>query len=498
MSPRCRSGNSQYSQCFHLHFITVHRHVSLSHVFFFKIPVVTLKSPCIVNYYLSLLTNVEVDHARERLTLMSVYDTSTEPLCAKLLKRPRMLQRIQNLVEDPSQTMMSTYCLTDLERTLADHLGVMYPATSWTHPSTFWGSKIGSRIIFQNVNIPHCLGVYESLDSIPKIVSSIIALRKEHPDVRKFYVKLNEGASGLGNALWSAPKGIHELDPVAIQKSLIHDLEPCWNEKTAQEFLANVPTFGAIVEECIMAKELRSPSAQGMIHGDGFVQVISTHEQILHHGIYDGCTFPADAAYRESLQEYCERVGHFLASRGVRNEHFGVDFVAYYDKLEEEWKLLAIEINMRCLGTTHPMETLKLLMPEFRLTSNGRFCHAQEDSTTSSNSSRSRCYFAEDNFQHESLTKLTPEDLMEIIDATSELQYDKETSTGTIFYMMDALASYGKVGIMCIQETVDLALTHVAKVRSILLQINHDDSIKDKKHTIYIIMTVVGSTLVKM
>ena len=45
----------------------------------------------IVEYYLSLLPGVIPSHARSRLSLVSVGDSSTIPLTDKLLARPRLL-----------------------------------------------------------------------------------------------------------------------------------------------------------------------------------------------------------------------------------------------------------------------------------------------------------------------------------------------------------------------------------------------------------------------
>ena len=49
--------------------------------------------PIIVDYYLHLLPGITGYHAKERLTLLSCYDTSTISLTEKILARPRLIER---------------------------------------------------------------------------------------------------------------------------------------------------------------------------------------------------------------------------------------------------------------------------------------------------------------------------------------------------------------------------------------------------------------------
>ena len=54
--------------------------------------------PTIIDYYLHLLPGIPGRHARERLTLLNCDDGSMVPLTEKLLARPRLLQRIRDVV----------------------------------------------------------------------------------------------------------------------------------------------------------------------------------------------------------------------------------------------------------------------------------------------------------------------------------------------------------------------------------------------------------------
>jgi len=409
-------------------------------------------SLCVVDYYLSLLTDISMQDAKQRLSMVCCYDPSTEPLSVKILQRPRLMKRIKHLI-CPGKTIFSSYCNTAAEQQISMQLGIENIQSDVS--CLFWGTKTGSRNIFKEAGIPHCFGGHEMLQSVEAIVDSVISLRKSRPDLKHLMVKLNEGVSGLGNASWELP---NNSNFTVLLKSLMTDLKPC-SGVSPEEFLRCVPTVGAIVEERIDIANLRSPSAQGLIGKDGRVEIVSTHEQVLHNGIFDGCTFPANEEYRAAIQKHCLLCGLCLASKGLRNERFGVDFLTWEDE-DGEWQLLAVEINVRSLGTTHPMMTLQLVAKGGYLTPEGTFVDRF---------GRSRSYFAVDSFLHESLKSLTPEDLMDSISLNPILQYNKGSTTGTIFYMIDALPSTGKIGMMCIQEKPSQATNHFHAVKALLL-----------------------------
>ena len=49
----------------------------------------------IIDYYLHLPPGIPAQHARKRLVLLSCHDGSDAPLSAKILARPRLIQRIR-------------------------------------------------------------------------------------------------------------------------------------------------------------------------------------------------------------------------------------------------------------------------------------------------------------------------------------------------------------------------------------------------------------------
>src|SRR6185436_3491640 len=129
-----------------------------------------------------------------------------------------------------------------------------------------------------------------------------------------------------------------------------------------EDYLVALARDGGVVEERIVAEELRSPSVQLRVTPLGEVELLSTHDQILGGAggqTYIGCRFPADAAYAPMILREAERVGRRLAQEGVLGR-FAIDFVVAR-RQAREWATYAIEINLRKGGTTHPFLTLQFL-----------------------------------------------------------------------------------------------------------------------------------------
>ena len=113
-------------------------------------------APTIVEYYLALLTGVIPSHARRRLHFVAAYDGSARPLSTKLLERPRILQRIRELIPDPALCHLVPYATTTRERDLALTLGIpMYGADPRFFPL---GTKTGCRRLFAEEGVAHPLG----------------------------------------------------------------------------------------------------------------------------------------------------------------------------------------------------------------------------------------------------------------------------------------------------------------------------------------------------
>ena len=78
-----------------------------------------------------------------------------------------------------------------------------------------------------------------------------------------------------------------------------------------------------------------------------------------------------------------------------------------------------------------------------------------------------RSYFASDNVVNERYKGLTPHDLIDIAMCNGIL-YDGAKQTGVMFHMIGALSQYGKLGMVCIGQTVDEAKEFYARAINVL------------------------------
>lgn len=403
--------------------------------------------PSVIDYYLQLLPGIPFSHARDRLLLLSTYDSSLKSLSEKVLERPRLMERIRQAMR-PAQRYMICYNSTFAEQQLSVQLGV--PLYALDPALLQWGTKAGSRQIFAESEVPLPDGS-GALWNATDLAEAAAELWERQPHLQRMVVKLNEGFSGEGNALLdlqaiqaAAPGMVaHQERVAAIQQQFEH-LRFEAKQETWENFGGRISELGVIVEAFVEGEEKRSPSVQGRITPSGEVEILSTHDQILggpSKQIYLGCRFPADEAYRLQLQEYGRWIGKNLAEKGAI-ERFGVDFIAVRNPSDapEPWDIQAIEINLRKGGTTHPFMTLKFLTDGRYDLSSGLFYSQQ---------GRAKYYIATDNLQKERYQGLLPNDLMDII-ARHRLHFDTSTETGTVFHLMGCLSEFGKLGLTSI------------------------------------------------
>ncbi|MBR8837957.1 MAG: carboxylate-amine ligase [Stigonema ocellatum SAG 48.90 = DSM 106950] len=426
--------------------------------------------PSIIDYYLQLLPGIPFSHARNRLLLLSTYDSSKKPLSQKILERPRLLERIRQALR-LEKSFMTCYNSSHWEGELSVKLGV--PLYAAAPDLTIWGSKGGSRQIFAESDVPHPDGS-SSIWNENDLAKAAAELWERQPTLQRMVVKLNEGISGEGNALLdlkpmasvAPPNGSFAQRVAAIHEGFLN-LRFQAKQETWENFSQRICELGAIVEAFVFGEIKRSPSVQGRITPNGDVEILSTHDQILggpDGQIYLGCRFPADEAYRLQLQQLGLKIGRNLAKKGAL-ERYGVDFIAV-DTGNNQWDIQAIEINLRKGGTTHPFMALKLL-------TNGRY-----DLSTGlfySQQGRAKYYIATDNLQKERYQGLLPNDFMDII-AHHKLHFDTGTETGTVFHLMGCLSQFGKLGLTSIGDSPQHAEEIYNKVVKVLDQETNSSS----------------------
>ena len=401
--------------------------------------------PLILEYYFQLLAGIPASHARSRLTLLCVHDSSPRPLTEKILERPRLMQRIRQAIEDAPPAYLTVFNSTPLERRLAVELGI--PLMGVDPSLTGYGTKSGSRKAFRLAGVPHPAG-FEDLRTERDLAEALEMLRHRRPGLERAVVKLNDSFSGEGNALFRYPADVRRGG--ASLEALLPDLEFTNRNETYANFLAQIGEMGAVVEEFLEGHGKRSPSAQLQVDPEGKCQLVSTHDQILGGAegqIFMGCLFPAEEAYRAQVRDLGMRVAEVLAKAGIIGR-FGVDFVARpVAGAPGGWELQAIEINLRKGGTTHPFLALQFLTGGGLDPASGLF---------HSPTGHAKYYRSTDNLQSRRLRGLLPEDLIEIT-TSSGLHYSPGTETGVLFHMIGALSQFGKLGVTSIGNTRDEA-----------------------------------------
>jgi pheganomycin biosynthesis PGM1-like protein/ATP-grasp domain-containing protein len=400
-------------------------------------------APTIIEYYLALLPGVIPSHARARLHFVATHDGSSRPLSAKLLERPRIVERIRRLIPDPALCHLVPFATTTRERDLALALGVpMYGAD----PQFFhFGTKTGCRRLFAEEGVPHPLG-FEDIHDLEGVLYALAELRARRVEAGQALIKLNEGVAGRGNALIDltrlSPPGARTERAELAER--VHSMALENERTTAEAYLASLGNQGGIVEELITGAELRSPSVQLRVTPLGEVELLSTHDQLLggpSGQTYLGCRFPADFSYARAISAEARKIAARLALEGVLGR-FAVDFVVTRNRAGS-WTPYAIELNLRKGGTTHPFLTLQFL-------TGGTY--DPETALFTAPDGREKHMVATDHLESPLLRGLDHDDLFDIV-VRHGLHFDQARQTGVVFHMMSALSEHGRVGMTAVGDT---------------------------------------------
>ena len=413
--------------------------------------------PIIIDYYLHMLPGITGYHAQRRLTLLSCHDSSSKPLIEKILERPRLIQRIKDFIPADHEAHMSCFIVTEQERSLAVQLQL--PIYGCDPDLYELGSKSHGRKLFRECNLSVPPG-YEDLHTEEDIIDGLTKLKQQNPALRKGVVKVNDGFSGDGNAVYSYNGSEEAADLKSwIKENLQQRLKLVAEDLSYEMFLQKYESMGGIVEEFLEGEQKESPSVQCRITPNGNVEIISTHDQDLggeSGQVYIGAQFPASAAYAVELGVMGRKVAEALKKKGVLGR-FAVDFISV--KENNGWKHFPIEINLRKGGTTHPFLMLQFL-------TDGIY-NADEGTYYTSKGHLIRYYFCSDNLKNDKYRGLSPHDLIDIA-MVNDLHYDGTSQEGVMFHLIGALSQYGKLGVVCIGSTPERAREFYAKIVAVL------------------------------
>ncbi len=411
----------------------------------------------IIDYYLHLLPGITGYHAAQRLTMLSCYDASFKPLTNKILERPRLIKRIKEHIKNPHLSHMACFNVTEYEKQLAVELGI--PIYGCDPALVYLGTKSGCRKIFKQLDILLAPG-FEDLQNEKDIAHAFAKLKRQNPSLKKAVVKMNDGFSGEGNALFyylDMDTGADNLEE-AILKAMPQQLKIVAPNVSYERFIEKFCSMGGIAEEFLDGSIKESPSVQCRINPLGETEIISTHDQMLggeSGQVFLGATFPAHHEYNNTIAAISKKVADEMSRQGVIGR-FSIDFLSV--KEGDVWKHYAIEINLRKGGTTHPFIMLQFLTVGEYNWQQGVYIMPNE---------QSRCYFASDNVVNEKYKGLTPHDLIDIA-MCNHILYDGASQCGVMFHMIGALSRYGKLGMLCIGNTIEEATAYYKKAIDVL------------------------------
>jgi hypothetical protein len=183
---------------------------------------------------------------------------------------------------------------------------------------------------------------------------------------------------------------------------------------------------------------------------------MSTHDQVLgglNGQTYFGCHFPADPEYAVQIAGEGLTIGRRLVREGVIGRA-AVDFVSV--RRGDAWHSYALEINLRCGGTTHPL---------FALTTLTDGAYDPLAGEWRSRMGHIKHYAATDHLDNPAYRRLTPDDLLDVV-AERGLGWDAEREVGVILHMVSAIAVAGRVGLTAIGDTLEEARARYYDVKA--------------------------------
>ena len=110
---------------------------------------------------------------------------------------------------------------------------------------------------------------------------------------------------------------------------------------------------------------------------------------------------------------------------------------------DTEWMEYAIEVNLRMGGTTAPISFLEAATGAQYRPDTGSFLDHKE---------RELFYTSADRAQQDTYRQLNTDALLDLADA-EKLHFDRTTGQGSVFYMLGALPSVGKLGLVAVDKS---------------------------------------------
>lgn len=394
--------------------------------------------PNLVDYYLGLLPGVIPAHARARLHLFPVHDGSPRPLARKILERPRLVERLRELIPDPETTHLVPFTTSDLERGLAVALGI--PAFGADPRFDGIGTRSGSRKLFAEVGVRHAEGV-EGIRSPADAMQAIRELRARFPGLPQARIELERGDARRGGirvalADLADATGVEAAQLFAERfRAALAGVEPA----VAERFWKRVAAEGAVVEAPGDFDERRLVSVELRITPVGSVELQATHDRPSRG---DGSwTFPADPAYARAVAADALRIGEHLRHLGVLGT-----FSTLFEVGREPggpWQQEALQVHLGKGDVSTPYLTLEFL-------TDGRY--AVDDGRFRARGGQPKCYVSTPSVSSPSYRAISPDEIFDFV-VRHGLHYDHATQTGVVLHALSGLTELGSFGLTAVGDS---------------------------------------------
>lgn len=394
--------------------------------------------PNLVDYYLGLLPGVIPAHAKARLHLFPVHDGSPRSLARKILERPRLVERLRELVPDPETTHLVPFTTTDLERGLSVALGI--PAFGSDPRFDLVATRSGSRRLFGEAGIDHRAGV-EGVWSREDAADAIRELRARVPALAQARIELERGDSEHGGfrvaltdlADASGAEAAHVIG------ERLHSIPEGCDAAVVERFWERVAAGGAVVEAPTLLEERRCVGVELRITPLGAVELQATHDRPSRGD--SSWRFPADPGYARSVAADALRAGEKLRHAGILGT-FSVFFEVSRDP-GGPWHHEALRVELGKSDASVPFLTLKFLTDGVYKVEEGCF---------KARGGQPKCYLATRSVSSPSYRAITPDEIFDFV-VRHGLHYDHATQTGVVLHMLSGLTELGSFGLTAVADS---------------------------------------------
>jgi len=435
------------------------------------------------------LPQTEIKQMRRRFKIISLEDISSEYLSEKLRTRPNALEKVRQAAQrllgeemNGNNSILSGFIsdihLEHLATTLGLSIKDIHPLLSYLN------SKSGNREAAAEAHIPYPVG-FNHNRSKNDVIHAIDSLYKKNKGKGSAFVKPNWGTSGSGiihvpfDQLGLSPNSfthgnrtqdlkVRQRQDQERHKKIRQFLEQAEdNGLTGEKLWARILKHGAVTENGVTHSQ--APSVQMHIEVDGKITLLSTHMQLLSGYVYKGSRQPAytDPQLTKMLTDYALSYAKTLAKYQV----IGRVSLDFFEITKPDGKIDFVfgEANIREGGTTHPRETVALLLDAYYDPSIGGLI--------SRSTGKQVFYSMTDNFVDTETFKGVDFEKVWAKFITrpeyKQLRFNLQTGRGVKFHMLAALSPIGKIGLTAFGDSPAQAEMLFKTAKNLLMDTVH-------------------------